>query len=79
MNESTPVAETEHDTAIPWHSAAIPVHWTPLAAVLHKVPLTSGDWLIVLVLAAMPAIIGQTVELATSISGQRLLVETGAC
>lgn len=23
MNQSTPVAETEHDTAIPWHSATI--------------------------------------------------------
>jgi len=66
-----PVLSPRRAFANRWALAAVPfvlglqviaVHWAPLAGVLRTVPLTSGDWLIVLGLAAVPAIVGQTVE-----------------
>ncbi len=45
---------------------AIAVHWTPLAAVLSTVPLKAADWLVVLALAAVPAIVGQIVEIVSN-------------
>ena len=38
------------------------VYWAPLAGVLHLRPLDSGDWAVILPLAAAPAVIGQAIK-----------------
>jgi Ca2+-transporting ATPase len=59
-------------TANPWALAAVPlvialqlaaVYWEPLAAVLRTVPLSPGDWVVVMGLSAVPALVGQVSEL----------------
>jgi hypothetical protein len=39
------------------------VYWEPLAAVLRTVPLSPGDWVVVMGLSAVPALVGQVSEL----------------
>jgi Ca2+-transporting ATPase len=59
-------------TANPWAFGAVPlvialqlaaVYWPPLAAVLRTVPLSPGDWLVVMGLSVVPAVVGQVGEL----------------
>jgi len=66
-----------------WALAAVPlvlalqvtaVHWSPLATVLGTVSLQTGDWLLVLALAAVPAIIGQVVEIVSNTQRQETMV-----
>jgi Ca2+-transporting ATPase len=63
-----PVLGFRRAVANPWALAAVPlvialqvlaVYWQPLAAVLRTVPLSAGDWAVVLGLSATPAIVGQ--------------------
>ena len=66
-----PVLAWRRITANPWALGAVPlvialqvaaVYWTPLSTVLRTVPLTAREWLIVVGLAAVPAVVGQAVE-----------------
>jgi Ca2+-transporting ATPase len=63
-----PVLTPRRAMANPWAVGAVAlvlslqvaaVYWVPLAGVLRTVPLPPSDWLIVLGLAAIPAVIGQ--------------------
>jgi Ca2+-transporting ATPase len=66
-----PVLSFRRATANLWALAAVPlvialqllaIYWAPLAAVLGTVPLSAGDWLVVLGLSAVPSIVGQFVS-----------------
>jgi Ca2+-transporting ATPase len=60
--------------ANPWAIAAVlavvalqiaAVHWTPLSRMLRTVPLDAAQWLWVVVLAAMPAVLGEMLKPST--------------
>jgi Ca2+-transporting ATPase len=66
-----PVLTPRRAMANPWAVGAVAlvlllqaaaVYWAPLAGVLRTVPLPPSDWLIVLGLAAIPAVIGQIAD-----------------
>ncbi len=67
-----PVLTPRRALANPWALGAVvlvlllqvaTVYWGPLASVLRTVPLPGGDWVIVLGLAVIPAVIGQIADL----------------
>jgi len=69
-----------------WAIAAVPfvlglqiiaVHWAPLASLLGTVPLQTSDWLLVLGLAAVPAIVGQIGEILDASRRRRVPVQVG--
>jgi P-type Ca2+ transporter type 2C len=66
-----PVIRPARALANPWAVGAVPlvlllqfaaVYWPPLQRVLHTVPLGSEEWLVVVGLGALPAIVGQTIR-----------------
>ena len=48
------------------------VYWEPLSTVLRTVPLVPSDWLLVFGLAAVPALVGQTVHLVRAHSAAQV-------
>jgi Ca2+-transporting ATPase len=40
--------------------------WPPLASLLHVTPLGAADWIVIILLALMPAVVGQAVQLIRS-------------
>ncbi|MEX2049601.1 MAG: HAD-IC family P-type ATPase, partial [Gemmatimonadota bacterium] len=66
-----PVLSWRRIVANPWALGAVAlvlalqaaaVYWPPLARLLRTVPLGATDWLVILALAAIPAIIGQVTQ-----------------
>jgi Ca2+-transporting ATPase len=66
-----PVLSWRRITANRWALGAVPlviglqlaaVYWEPLSTVLRTVPLAPGDWLVVFGAAAVPAVVGQVVD-----------------
>jgi Ca2+-transporting ATPase len=72
-----PVLSFARVVANPYALAAVPlvaglqilaVEWPPLARILGTVPLTGSDWLVVLGLSLVPAVVGQVIRLFRSAS-----------
>ena len=76
-----PVLSWRRIGANPWALGAVPlvialqvaaVYWEPLSTVLRTVPLVPSDWLLVFGLAAVPALVGQTVHLVRAHSAAQV-------
>jgi Ca2+-transporting ATPase len=57
---------------------AAAVHWSPLARVLRTVPLDGVEWLWVIALAALPAVLGEIVKPACDDGGPPAAVRAGS-
>jgi len=68
-----PVLGWRRATANAWALGAVPlvillqlvaVYWPPLAALLRTVPLEGREWLVIVALSAVPAVVGQLTQVA---------------
>jgi magnesium-transporting ATPase (P-type) len=62
----------------PWALAAVPfvlvlqvlsVYWPPLTRVLSTVPISASEWLVVLPLSVLPALVGQGIRMVRTNRG----------